>query len=143
MAANAISLEGLPQLTRRLQQLEFKLRRKVYRSALRKATKPILSRAKQLVTVDTGTLRDSLKIRVTEQLFGYEAVVTPVKSKGKDPYYAHFVELGHVIRRKRGGKVLGHVEAKPFLRPAFDENYKRAISILAAEIRGALKRFGK
>jgi len=50
-------------------------------------------------------------------------------------WYARFVEKGHAIARKKrtrtqrkaGTGTTGHVPAKPFMRPAWDENKERAL----------------
>lgn len=78
-----------------------------------------------------------------------------------DPYYALWVEKGHdilvggrrrvasseltkgqLIRRQRQGvrvgRVAGHVAARPFLRPALDENAQQATNIVAQVIRDEL-----
>jgi hypothetical protein len=58
-----ISLIGDKKLAETFRKMEFKAQKKVFRQAVREASKPILQKAKELVPVDTGNLRDSLKLR--------------------------------------------------------------------------------
>lgn len=61
--SEVVRIDGLKELNEKLLAMEPKLRRKTLGKALRKAGTPILKEAKILVPVDTGKLRDNLKLR--------------------------------------------------------------------------------
>ena len=50
----------------------------------------------------------------------------------RDAFWAYFVEFGHAIKREKRGKVLGYVQARPFVRPAF-ESFKKRIKTFIGE----------
>ena len=130
-----ISVIGDKALQKSLRELGApKYQRKVVRKALREAAKPILRSAREKVPSDTGKLRKGLRIRAAKSRrgrFGIRVMTPPRAYLGIDPeakgYYPAHVELG--TRR---------MAARPYLRPAFDENREKSLGLFARELRKAI-----
>jgi len=148
-----LDLTGDKEVVLALNSLNKKLHKKVLRSATRHALKPALAAALTMIPVDSGTLRDSMKIQVKAfPPFHYVGKVWPkwkhtqmVNGELRRPFkYAHLVEAGHDVTTEKGGEVLGHVEEQPFIRHAFlitGPEIKRRFK--ASIIRGAKREFNK
>jgi HK97 gp10 family phage protein/SPP1 family predicted phage head-tail adaptor len=106
---------GIKSLDKAFSQLEMKAAGKATRQALRKGAKVIATDAKRRAPVDTGKLRDSIKVRAQRRsriAIGVNAVTRDADFQGKRLFYALFVEYG----TRRGQR------PQPFMRPAFDAN---------------------
>lgn len=159
----AIALEGAEQLERKLRLLEPKLFKKVIRNASKKAMQPMVVAAKTKAPIETGLLKKSIgmkqkqytRARVVATIVGprkgFKKLVKVLdqfgnlKEQYRDPVnYAHLVEFGtaaHALgsgsdSRKQVASGAQHPgsDAKPFLRPAFDENEHKALAIYRAEL---------
>lgn len=122
----SIEMLGAPELQAALKDLPIAVQRKIVRAALREAGRPMLSDAKTKVPVDTGKLRDSLKLRALKPKRGSFGVriATGTRQelgiKADDPYYYPMaVETG---TRK--------MSPRSFLRWAFQKNKTRALTII-------------
>jgi len=117
-----VGIEGLQQTIKALKGFEPILQKKILRKVLRKATKPVLEKARALVPVDTGKLQKNMKVRAVGQgkrkrrgLLG-ASVRTPTRDTlGIDPddrgYYPAVLEYGSAKR---------NIPAKAYLRKAKD-----------------------
>lgn len=115
-----IKITGIKALRVAFTRIGDDVKKRILRKAVRKAAAPILAAAKELVPVRTGLLKRSLGIRVTGR--GPLAVNAAIGTSGR-AFYAHLVEFGHAIK---GG---GSVPSQPFIRPAYDANWIRAVSV--------------
>ncbi len=151
-----ITVKGLDELQKFLDQLPAKVEKNVLRGALRAGAKPVLAAAKSGAPVGppsgenarlyggrAGALRDSLRISVNAKRGKVTASVKAGGSSkgGPDVYYARFVEYGtrpHTIAAANKGflafaggvyKSVEHPGArpKPFLRPALDTQAGAAV----------------
>ena len=166
-----IQIDGAAGLELALSRMEPKVVKRITRRALKAAGAPMLAAAKANVPVSEhgshGHLPGHLWRHV--ELFaarapgkgsysvgvgirGMKTSVSDYAFEGKDqPYYAPFVELGHMTGKRKvwhgkwstrqgGRKVMesrvdrGFVAAQPFLRDAFDATKDEAAQILSAEI---------
>ena len=120
--------------------------RRVYRlvdKALLAAAEPVRQEASRRAPVRTGRLASSI---VAERERPRRHLRRVRVGPNKEAYYGLFVELGHVIRvggSGRKGKVLGHVPARPFLRPALDARADEAVRIAAETVRSGLERLAE
>jgi len=124
-----MTLKGDKELQKQLLALSPKIQKKLYRSSMRKAMKPVLSAAKNNVPVFSGALKGSLKIRSAKRKRGrirIEVRTTDGFFKG-DEFYGGFMELG-----------TSKLPARPFLRPALQEKESIVIATLISEIRKLL-----
>lgn len=145
-----MKLHGLKELQQQLQKLAAETRPKVLKAAVRAAFKPVLAAAKAKVPVDTGELQAGIALatahdkstgtvaagllisnrttalkqaRVAASAFG------EAQNRGAPDRRWHLTELG--TKRAR---------AKPFLRPALDENAAAVVEGLKRELAKRLKR---
>lgn len=138
-----VRVKGLADLNKLLQQLPAKLEANVLRGALRAGAKVVMEDAKARVPVDTGQLRDGLKISTRSRR---GVVSASVKATGKHSFIAPWIEYGvaaHQITARKGGwmffggmfaKSVDHpgMQARPFMRPALDGRAQAAV-VAAAE----------
>lgn len=144
-------IKGLAELHKTLQELPVTIERNIMRGGLRAAGKVIETEAKRLVRVESGEVRDSIRVSMrVRSKAGW--VNAQVKAGGKKAWYARLVEFGtarHWIRPKNKKSLffaglmreaVDHPGAKkrPFMRPAFDTKAKAAIEAMADYIRARL-----
>ena len=100
-------IEGLPELARNAAKLKKSFASSTLRTALRNAAKPVRTRARNTVDVDSGDLRKAIKskAKVTRSGFGYADV-----GYERNSSTAGSCELG-----------TSQQQARPFLRPALEE----------------------
>lgn len=144
--AESVNLEGLDDLKRAMAELAGDLKRRVVRSALRDAAKPMhkaMVAAAPVLKEDhpyrlPGTLKKSILVKASKRFNGktgeigvYVAVRKRKGLGGKagarnpfDPFYWRFLEFG----TKKLGK-------KKFMSDAFDANAQGAIQIFQARLK--------
>lgn len=142
-----IKVEGAKDLQKSLAALAKPAARiRVMRPAIRAAVVPIRVAAKAKAPVMDGFLKKSIASVVKTKIksgsvigiIGVRKGEFQRKSKGqvtqtaKPNRYAHLVEFGHGGPRP--------APAKPFMRPAFDENVRQANQIMATRARQELAR---
>lgn len=149
--ANELHVSGLSELDRLLKELPAKIEGNIMRGAVRAGAKVMETRAKELVPVDDGDLRDSIKVSTKSKRGQVSATV---RAGGKKAFYAHMVEFGtarHFIKpRKRKSlffagmarEVVDHpgTSPKPFMRPALDNSQREAVDAAASYIRQRLEK---
>mgnify|MGYP000753553713 FL=1 len=133
-----VKVKGLADLNKFLQQLPAKVEQSVLRGALRAGANVVMAEAKANVPVDSGQLRDGLKVSTNSRR---GRVTAKVKATGKHAHIAPWLEYGtaaHKITAKKGKglffgglfvKGVQHPGArpKPFLRPALDGRAQDAV----------------
>lgn len=144
-----LHVSGLAELDKLLKELPAKIEGNIMRGAMRAGAKVFADRAKELVPVKSGQLRDSIKVSTRSRRGRVSATV---RAGGKKAFYAHMVEFGtarHFIKpRKRKSlffaglarEVVDHPGAspKPFMRPALDGGQVEAVNAAADYIRKRL-----
>lgn len=146
----AIKIEGADELRRTLSRM--KVTREDVLPALLAGAEVIQASARGRVSVDEGDLRASIKTKILPGEPATVVVRPEYKSAGADDgtgsagYHAHLVEFGTVERTLAtprtvtlGGKTVtitttGTMPAKPFMRPAFDENSGRVAGKLKTSL---------
>ena len=133
-----VKVKGLADLNKFLQQLPAKVEQSVLRGALRAGANVVMAEAKANVPVDSGQLRDGLKISTSSRR---GRVTAKVKATGKHAFIAPWLEYGtaaHKITAKKGkGLFFGGLfvkgvqhpgsRPKPFMRPALDGRAQDAV----------------
>jgi HK97 gp10 family phage protein len=144
-----LHVSGLSELDKLLKELPAKVERNILRGAMRAGAKVFESRAKELVPIKSGQLRDSIKVSTRSKRGRVSATV---RAGGKKAFYAHMVEFGtarHFIKpRKRKSlffaglarEVVDHPGSapRPFMRPALDGGQAEAVNAAADYIRKRL-----
>jgi len=117
-----IKLEGSDKLVRKLQKLESAFAGEVLERAVRYAAQPVIEDASQKAPKLTGKLARNIGIDLDKK--SRSRVMVSVGPE-KDVFYGMFLELG-----------TKHITARPFLRPALDENEQN----IKRRLRDRLKR---
>ena len=130
-----ISVLGDKELQKMLKNLDIKLQRKYVRQSINRAMLPVKNRAKALVPVNTGKLKDSIKKRArTKRGISRAMVVTGTKQELGIPenakgYYPAAIEYG-----------TRHQPAQSFLRKAMTELKDDTLNSTAKYIAGYIKK---
>lgn len=126
----AFKLVGMAALQEQLTNLGAELGVKAMAQAARQAFKPVLEAARAMAPVDTGELRDSLRLSVKKPRAGDGVVVVGLRiggskgAKGLPPARRwHLAEFGTAFQA-----------AHPFLRPALDQNAAAVLELLKTEL---------
>lgn len=152
---NEISVTGFQELKALLEQLPARVARNAVARAVYAGAVIVRNDARTRVTVKSGKLKRSIRIKRKRARRGSFEVIYSVYPK---EFYGHFVELGtkaHDIKPKnkgivalgkdgRLGKLVKHKgsKAKPFLRPAFEENVPRIIEAMRVKLKEGIEREG-
>lgn len=143
----AFRIEGAKELDDLLKQLPGRTAGRIGSNALRAGARVIRDEAKRVVPVDTGDLRDSIKV-ITGRADRRTQRIVHVGSFGPDSRLAHLVEFGTAVHRitAKAGKVLAYISGfqrvfarsvlhpgakpQPFLRPAGDAKAREALDTM-------------
>ena len=136
-----VHIKGGAELNKFLQQLPVKIEQSVLRGALRAGANVVMAEAKANVPVESGQLRDGLKVSTSSRR---GRVTAKVKATGKHAHIAPWLEYGtaaHKITAKGKGMFFGGLfvkgvqhpgsRPKPFMRPALDGRAQEAVSAAA------------
>ena len=136
-----VHIKGGAELNKFLQQLPAKIEQSVLRGALRAGANVVMAEAKANVPVESGQLRDGLKVSTSSRR---GRVTAKVKATGKHAHIAPWLEYGtaaHKITAKGKGMFFGGLfvkgvqhpgsRPKPFMRPALDGRAQDAVSAAA------------
>ena len=140
-----VQLKGAEELRKALQELVPKMQANVIRGGLRAGAKVIMKATQEKVPSHLGLLKKSIRVGTS---FRNGVAKATVKAGNKDAFYWHWLEFGthaHEIRPKNGkslffagisGSIIHHpgAKAKPFLRPAMDENISAAMAAVGEYI---------
>ena len=152
------NIKGAKEFDLMLRDLGPQVAKNAGAAALRAGGKVILARAKELVPVKTGALRDSLGIRVLRGDTGVGSLRAHIGSTNEEYRLMHLVEFGtkaHAIRVKNSGVLasgdtvfgkevnVSGSPARPFLRPALDEKAGDALGAMGAALSKAIIREAK
>ena len=139
-----VQMTGMVELAETLKEFPVKLEVQVMASALRGGAKVVQAQAVQNAPVDSGDLRDSIRIRRrTNKRTGF--LNLHVVAGNKKAWYAHIIEFGakaHEIRvsKKKSmllsgilREVVQHPGVRPsgFMRRAFDQTASGAVEEVA------------
>ena len=147
-------MEGLKELDENLRRLSSDVAAKWVNGGLLAGSKVIATAARGNVPVDTGLLRDSIRVRRgkktnVDNRRDYYVIAGSRKAGGGGAFYAHMVERGtkpHTIRGAViGGNyyaVVNHPGAKPsnFLERALRSQTRSAVDTFANYIRAKIER---
>jgi HK97 gp10 family phage protein len=138
-----VSVDGLRDLGERMKALSEDMNKKIGRAGVAAGAGLIARAAKVKAPVDTGNLRKNIitkRIPPGESALTSEYIVTvrqgkltqKQRAKGlQDAFYGRFVEHG-----------TAKMPAKPFLRPAYDENKEKAVEAIKERIAARLTKAG-
>jgi len=114
-----VIVENLPALQRDFADLTAKMQRQVLRAALQKSARLVARSAKQKVPRRTGALQKAIGTRTSVRSATAESTI----GFNRKAFYGRFIELG-----------TSKMAAKPFLRPALDENQRQIVDTFIESI---------
>jgi HK97 gp10 family phage protein len=119
-------MQGLGELMEEVGQLTEQAAAAL-KEGTRECAELIVREAKARVPVDTGALKESLEI-------------TENKST-KNKRSGHTVKIGKMAKKWHGMVEIGtsKMPARPFLRPAFDDNKERIASIIIGKLKDVIR----
>jgi HK97 gp10 family phage protein len=125
MLLGKTKITGAKELDRVLSELPKRLQRKVVTQALRAGAKPMLEEARNSIPVKSGLTKKDIKIRAipAKESRAPAIAIAGSLAKAGRAYIMRFLELG-----------TSKMPAKPFLRPAFDNNSARSLEIVGKEL---------
>lgn len=138
-----VKVEGLRELGDRMKGLSEAMNNRIARAATAAGAVVIRDAAKQKVAVDTGNLKKNVIVKRLpkgESPFTSEHIVTvrqgkltkKQKAAGlEDAFYGRFVEYG-----------TAKMPARPYMRPAFDQNKEKAVQAIKDRITKRLAKAG-
>lgn len=151
--SDSVHVKGLAELQKFLSQLPAKMETKIMRGAVRAGAVVLRDEAKAQVPVDSGQLRDGLKVSTRSRR---GVVSASVKATGPHSYVARWMEYGvaaHPIAAANGGslffggffhKSAEHpgITPRPFMRPALDNAGGQAVVAAGQYIKTRLTKQG-
>jgi len=122
-----VTFTGGVELAATLEKLPQRVSTRIQREALMDAAEPMRKRMAQLAPFEPGKpdLRDAMTISAARGTDVRETAVAVGPSKAG--FYGSFLELGTKF-----------LQARPFVRPAFDENVQRSLALIGAAMWTAL-----
>jgi HK97 gp10 family phage protein len=131
MARRTVTIEGLPELKRKLQNMSEEMRQAKLETAVLAGGQLIKNEAQVRVPVLTGTLRRSITVQISES-----NATSASAAIGTNLAYAARIEFGFNGRDSRGR--LYSQPAQPYLRPAFDQERENAYLEIQDALRDAI-----
>jgi|LGOV01.1.fsa_nt_gb HK97 gp10 family phage protein len=142
-----MEVTGLKELNKRLTKLPERIERNIMSAAVRAGANEI----KKAAVANLGGKKSDIVVKKSRAPKGTTKYKVGINAK---KFYLYFKEFGtkpHVIKNKKGlltngsvvfGRIIDHPgqPAKPFLRPAFDENTLGAITAMAKKIKQRLEK---
>ena len=143
MAKNlTIRVEGVMDVERNLRKLPSRVQKRAIQRALRRGAKVVLVDAKRRVPVDTGLLRNSLRLR-PQRGDALETGLVLFADQKRGGFHAHLIEFGTKPHRLKGGGMHPGTSPQPFMRPAFDSKKRKSVDIIAKAIGVEIEREAK
>lgn len=138
-----VKVHGLKELEKALNKLDLDLRKKASREAGRKAMEPIAKEMKSNVPVDSGKLRDTIKVSATNapsRLKKYSKKASMIASANVGIKSKDITKTAtHAIHLEYGTK---NMAPQPFIRKAFNEGKKKStIMRFRKELRKSIIKF--
>jgi HK97 gp10 family phage protein len=158
--AEFVSIEGLADAKRAIEELTKDMRGKVVRGALREAARPIVRQARSNAPVLTGLVKKRITVASSRLYRGKGGVIgvyirpsatklaRKLKLTSQDPYYYRWQEAGfHAVgtRRVAGGRRnrvdrlrtsgARFIEGKKFMGRAFESRQREAVTIFSDAIK--------
>jgi HK97 gp10 family phage protein len=131
MAKRTVTIEGLPELKRKLLDMSEATRQAKLEAAVLTGGQPIKNEAQVRAPVKTGTLRRDITVQIVES-----TPTSAIAAIGTGVPYGPRIEFGFNGRDKLGR--LYSQPAQPYLRPAFDQERENAYREIQDALRDAI-----
>lgn len=132
-----VKVEGVDQLVRRLNVLPREVSRENLLAATMEGAEVIRAAAAEKAPKERGGLAKSIMAAPDEKRTTPSRAVALI-GPDSEHFYGLFVEMGHEVVMPGGGKSVGDVPPRPFLRPALDESRRGIRAVIAEALRTRL-----
>lgn len=119
-------ISGVNELIRKLNRIEARIKCEILEKAVKKGASVIQERAKELVPVDTGELRNSIRTKVETDGDTVKGIIYTNKS------YAAYVELG-----------TSKQNPQPYMYPALSERENEAHNVIKDTIKSEIDKIAR
>lgn len=128
MDAVTVNIEGLTDVKRALSVLPERIQKNILTAGVRAVASDISKSAKRLVHKDSRDLEKSIIVKKRRSRSkNYVWFTVGINAKKYNVYYGHMVEFGTSTMKE-----------EPFMRPAFEQNKQKAISMMTTKIRSRI-----
>ncbi|MED4586669.1 HK97 gp10 family phage protein [Brevibacillus choshinensis] len=139
-----LEVRGLAELTRKIAAMSPEMEKQIQKQIVTTAGK-VRNAAKSRVPVRSGKLKKAIRVK-------YEKgkLAASIGPRGKNAWYAHFVEFGtaahatgkgsNLKRQKQHGRIHPGSDAQPFLVPAWEQERPQYIADMTKLVRDVVKR---
>ena len=118
-----IKMDGMPEIVEALKRMGVDLESKEMQDMLKREAQPIIDTARRLAPSDTGNLRQSIQFITRMDKQNRTKVLIGPHGDWYNHYLGVMFEYGTVERiQQKTGRYTGIIEARPFMRPALDQN---------------------
>lgn len=141
---NSVKVEGLRELGEAMQALGAEVSAKIADRMVSKAARMVRDEAKKAAPVRTGFLKQNI---IVKRMRKSETDLTSEYRMGVRKYKLKYANTKFNVRKRRAGTYYGvddayywrylefgtvKMAARPFMRPAFDNNRMRAVEVMKA-----------
>lgn len=129
------NLKGLGETIMALEKIGVGLDTEKLRAQIRQEAQPIIDTARSLAPMGEGDIRNSIGfITNQDSKFKYTVLIAP-RMEMENAYKAIWFEFGISPRFTKNGSFRGAIQAKPFMRPAFDMHKTRIAEAITENIK--------
>ena len=116
-------MDGMPEIIEALKRMGVDLETEELQKMLKREAQPIIDTARRLAPSDTGNLRQSIQFITRMDKQNRTKVLIGPHGDWYNHYLGVMFEYGTVERiQQKTGRYTGIIEARPFMRPALDQN---------------------
>lgn len=141
---NSVNVDGLRELGEAMRALGAEVSEKIAHRMVSKAARMVRDEAKKAAPVRTGYLKQNI---IVKKMRKSETDLTSEYRMGVRKYKLKYADTRFNVRKRRAGKYYGvddayywrylefgtvKMAARPFMRPAFDNNRMRAVEVMKA-----------
>ena len=146
MAKNIVKVKvsGLKELEKKLNDLDLELRKRAAREAGREAIKPVAERMKNKIPVDTGGLKDTIRVSATtapSRLKKYSKKASMIASASVGRKSHKEGGTGHQALQIEYGT--DKMDAQPFVRPSIQGHEKTVFMHFRKHLRKSIDKFAR
>lgn len=116
------NLTGMADVINALQAMGANIKTPKLQKVIRQSSQRIVNTAKSLAPVDTGDLRDSIGFITSKDNTNLDKALIGLRREYHNAYLGVMVEYGTAPRFQENGRYTGQIPARPFMRPALDQN---------------------
>ena len=137
------NLTGMADVINALQAMGANIKTPKLQKVIRQSSQRIVNTAKSLAPVDTGDLRDSIGFITSKDNTNLDKALIGLRREYHNAYLGVMVEYGTAPRFQDNGRYTGQIPARPFMRPALDQNANAVTDEILKGVDGILADLAK